>query len=309
MRKSAPLPTRRASSLPNRRTPRLPKSAPLPNRRTSPQLPKMELQSIPRKSSPPPPNLSTIHEDIRLKILHSVFENDILNNEIIKMFSIFTINKGFNSLSFVRPYLMKNVTIINLQSLTITKEIVDILNLTINDQITTIVLRRIIFENATTLNKFLEFFKKNTMVKFLILDDINIDSKGSEKLFKLLQNFERLIWLEIRNNKLSEYLNLKYILVYTKSLQYLTFTDNTVTSNYFDFMFTQDVNYNFVDNNIRYNMYISEVDGDWGMVIKNNATGKVFNNFEVNILNNRIIGSKKIIDYKNNFADYNKFIQ
>lgn len=308
MRKSAPLPSRRASSLPNRRAPRLPKSAPLPNRRTSPRLPKMELQSIPRKS-PSPPNLSTIHEDIRLKILHSVFDNNILNNEFIKMFSIFTINKSFKSLSFVRPSLMKNVTTINLQSLTITKEIVDILNLTIKDRITTIVLRRIIFDNATTLNKFLEFFKKITMVKFLILDDINIDPKGFEKLFKLLQNFERLIWLEIRNNKLSEYLNFKYILVYTKSLQYLTFTDNTVTSNYFDFMFTQDVNYNFVDNNIRYNMYISKVNGDWGMVIKNNATGKVFNNFEVNILNNMIIGSNKIIDYKNNFADYNKFIQ
>lgn len=309
MRKSAPLPIRRASSLPNRRTPRLPKSAPLPNRRTALRSPKMVLQSIPRKS-PPPPNLSTIHEDIRLKILHSVFDNNILNNEFIKMFSIFTINKSFKSLSFVRPSLMKNVTIINLQRLTITKEIVDILNLTINDQITTIVLRRIIFDNATTLNKFLEFFKKNTMVKFLILDDINIDSKGFEKLFKLLQDFKRLIWLEIRNNKLSEYLNLKYILVYTKSLQYLTFTDNTVTtSNYFDFMFTQDVNYGFVDNNIRYNMYISKVNGDWGMVIKNNATGKVFNNFKVNILNNRIIGSNKIIDYKNNFADYNKFIQ
>ena len=308
MRKSAPLPSRRASSLPNRRAPRLPKSAPLPNRRTSPRLPKMELQSIPRKS-PSPPNLSTIHEDIRLKILHSVFDNNILNNEFIKMFSIFTINKSFKSLSFVRPSLMKNVTTINLQSLTITKEIVDILNLTIKDRITTIVLRRIIFDNATTLNKFLEFFKKITMVKFLILDDINIEPKGFEKLFKLLQNFERLIWLEIRNNKLSEYLNFKYILVYTKSLQYLTFTDNTVTSNYFDFMFTQDVNYNFVDNNIRYNMYISKVNGDWGMVIKNNATGKVFNNFEVNILNNMIIGSNKIIDYKNNFADYNKFIQ
>ena len=308
MRKSAPLPTRRASSLPNRRTPRLPKSAPLPNRRTALRSPKMVLQSIPRKS-PPPPNLSTIHEDIRLKILHSVFDNNILNNEFIKMFSIFTINKSFKSLSFVRPSLMKNVTTINLQSLTITKEIVDILNLTINDQITTIVLRRIIFDNATTLNKFLEFFKKNTMVKCLILDDINIDPKGFEKLFKLLQDFKRLIWLEIRNNKLSEYLNFKYILVYTKSLQYLTFTDNTVTSNYFDFMFTQDVNYNFVDNNIRYDMYISKVGGDWGMVIKNNGTGKMFNNFKVNILNNRIIGSNKIIDYKNNFADYNKFIQ
>lgn len=307
MRKSAPLPIRRASSLPNRRTPRLPKSAPLPNRRTALRSPKMELQSIPRKSSPPP-NLSTINEDSRLKILHSVFDNNILNNEFIKMFSVFTI-KSFKSLSFVRPSLMKSVTIINLQSLTITKEIVDILNLTINDQITTIVLRRIIFDNATTLNKFLEFFKKNTMVKFLILDDIKIDPKGFEKLFKLLQDFKRLIWLEIRNNKLSEYLNLKYILVYTKSLQYLTFTDNTVTSNYFDFMFTQDVNYNFVDNNIRYNMYISKVDGDWGMVIKNNGTGKVFNNFKVNILNNRIIGSKKISYYENNFADYIKFIQ
>jgi len=302
MRKSAPLPNRRTAP----RSTRLPKSAPLPNRRT--RTPKMELQSIPRKSSPPP-NLSTIHEDIRLKILHSVFDNTILNNEFIKMFSIFTINKSFKSLSFARPYLMKNVTIINLQSLTITKEIVDILNLTINNQITTIILRRIIFDNATTLNSFLEFFKKNTMVEFLILDGIKIDSKVFDKLFKLLHNFKRLLWLEIRNNKLFENLNFKYILVFTKSLKYLTFTDNTVTSNYFDFLFTKDVNYNFLDNNIRYNMYISKVDGEWGMVIKNMDTGKLLNHFEVNILNNRIIDSKKIIDYENNFADNIKIIQ
>jgi hypothetical protein len=56
-------------------------------------------------------------------------------------------------------------------------------------------------------------------------------------------------------------------------------------------------------------MYISKVDGEWGMVIKNMDTGKWLNHFEVNILNNRIIDSKKIIDYENNFADNIKIIQ
>ena len=81
MQKSAPLPrkTRLTISAPS---PRKIKSAPLPRKqKSSPSSPKQQV--APRKTLPPP-NISNIPEDLRIKILNSVFDFEMkLDNKVI----------------------------------------------------------------------------------------------------------------------------------------------------------------------------------------------------------------------------------
>ena len=297
--------------------PSRPKSMPPPSMqsRRSPIIPKLMSSSIISRKSSSPPNLSTIPEDLRLNIFKSVFNfNMVLSTKLIKnyfktMSNISAINKGFKlSISLVRPS-FKDIIIINLQNLTITKEIIDLLNLTISDQIVTIVLRSIIFDSDATFNKFLEFFNKNKNLKHLILDNIKVEYQNFEKILNILETFKNIVWLEISNTKLLhwEFNTFINILLNSKSLEYLTFTKNLVTIKYFDYLFTQNVDN--IDSNSRYKIYVVKKNNNWGMEIKTLYTETVLNFFEINILNNMIVDDGRTINYRNPFADAIKFIQ
>jgi len=265
-----------------------------------------------------PLNISTIPEDLRLKILDYAFnfsdiDDNILNNksllDYLKLMSnVSKVNKSFRSaISSITPS-WKNINIINLKDLKITKAILDVLNMTNVKNIYTIVLHNISFDNNNTRNEFLEFFSKNINVKNLIFD--NVDVKSSQFL-TILQTFNRLIWLEISNCELSQddYNIFKNVLLYSKYLKYLTLTHNILWKGFFSYIFMKDKNNISYINGIPYIIYVSKEYKKWSMFIKEN-NGTLINNFEVNIVDNDIDGYYAMnIDLSNDFAKYIKFLQ
>ena len=192
-------------------------------------------QSVARKTSPP--KISTIADELRLKILESVFKfSDTLDNKLITeyfklMSNVSKINKSFrSSMGIIEPE-WKDISIINLESLRITKTILGVLNMTNEKNIVSIVLRNITFDSVDTCNKFLEFLSKNIMVRNLIFD--KVDAKASDYL-TILQKFKRLQWLEMSRCNLKDdrssydfFHNFIKVLVNSRKLEYLTFTNNT----------------------------------------------------------------------------------
>lgn len=315
MQKSAPLPrkTRLTTSAPS---PRKIKSAPLPRKqKSSTSSPKQQV--APRKTLPPP-NISNIPEDLRIKILNSVFDfemkldNKVIFNYLRGMPNISLSNKGLKaSLSFTRPS-WKNVSIINLQKLEINEEILRVLNMTIGDQITTIVLRGISFDTEETYNKFLKFFSKNTKIRYLILDDIKIDEEGFIKMLKISGTFTELILLEISKCVLLDLAFHPFVKVLTnsKSLKYLTFTNNTINERFYKYLFTKDKDNDIYINNTPYKIHISrEYNNIWCIIVKNKYDETLLHSFEVNIVGNTMTDSMNIFNYRNDFAKNVKFIE
>ena len=312
MQKSAPLP-RKTKSAP---LPRKTKSGPLPRKhKSSTSSPKHQVAL--RKTSPPP-NISNIPEDLRIKILNSVFDfemkldNKVIFNYLRGMSNIPLSNKGLKaSFSFTRPS-WKNVSIINLQKLEINEEILRVLNMTIGDQITTIVLRGISFDTEGTYNKFLKFFSKNTKIRYLILDNIKIDEEGFIKMLKISGTFTELILLEISKCVL---LDLAFhpfvkVLINSKYLKYLTFTNNTINEQFYNYLFTKDKDNEIYINNTPYRIHISrEYNNIWCMIVKNMYDETLLHSFEVNITGNRMTYSMNIFNYRNDFAKNVNFIE
>lgn len=274
-------------------------------------------QSVARKTSPP--KISTIAEDLQIKILESVFKfTDTLDNKLITEYfkmksNISKINKSFrSSMGLIVPE-WKDISIINLKDLRITKTILEVLNMTNEKNIVSIVLRNITFDSVDTCNKFLEFLSKNTMVRNLILD--KVDARASDYL-TILQTFKRLQWLEISRSELKDdrstydfFHNFIKVLVSSRKLEYLTFTNNTIDKRFYNYLFTKDQeNIVYIDRN-QYRIYLSKEDNNsWGMTIKKDNSSSA-NKFEVNIVGNVMTDYYIHPNFPNDFAKYNNFIQ
>lgn len=260
------------------------------------------------------PNISTIPEDLILKILDSAFNfSDKLDNDSIiayikLMSNVSKTNKDFrSSVSFISPS-WNNITIINLQDLKITKSILDVLNMTNKNNIRTIVLRNILFDNNKTRNDFLEFFSKNINVQNLIFDNVKVET---EKFLTILQTFNNLQWLEISRCELThdDDNNFKNVLLYSKNLKYLTLTNNPIWKGFHTYLFNTDINNTTYINGTPYIIYVLKENNNWSMIINKN-NGTLVNNFAVNIVNNDIIGYyAKNINFPNDFAKYIKFFK
>jgi hypothetical protein len=319
--KSAPLSPRKTKSAPL--SPRKTKSAPLPSRRSGRsgrsgrQTPKQSI--VPRKTLPPPPNISTIPEELRLQILNTVFTfNTRLDKEIILnyfkvMSNVSKINKSFTKSLPSMTQSFENISIINLQNFKITKAILDVLNKTNRENITTMILRNITFDTDETHNSFLKFFSKNKKLKVLIFDNIKVDA---EPFLIIMETFNSLQWLEISRLELNVYVFHDFIkiLMNSKSLEYLTFTNNTIDKRFYTYLFTKDIDNDVYINNTRYMIHVSkEFNNDrsmntWGMIITTD-NGTMVNNFEVNIVGNEFTNYILMNNYRNDFAKYVNFAQ
>jgi hypothetical protein len=274
-------------------------------------------QSVGRKTSPP--KISTIAEELRLQILDSVFNlSKTLDNKLITeyfkwMSNVSKINKSFrSSISSITPT-WNNISIINLESLRITKTILGVLNMTNEKNIVSIVLRNIYFDSVDTRNKFLEFLSKNTMVRNLIIDKVEV--KASDYL-TILQTFKRLQWLEISRCELKDdrssydfFHNFIKVLVSSKMLEYLTFTNNTIDRRFYNYLFTKDKdNIVYLDRN-PYIIYVSKENNNnsWGMTIKRERSSA--KNFEVNIVGNVMTDYYIHPNFPNDFAKRINFIR
>ena len=304
--KSAPSP-RKAKSAPS---PRKAKSAPLPRKAKLTPLPSKPKTApspskpiMPRKTSPP--KISNIPDEIRLKVLSYALNSDgniILNNDFIKsyfqsMSNIFAINKSYKAtIPYITPSL-KKIRIINLQKLTITKEILGILKMVDSRKITTLVLRGITFDNKKLFDDFLEFFSNNTNIRTLVLDGFNAEVY---KLLEIVETFKELVYLEIKNCKLSWQSFYPFIkAVCLKSLDYLSFTNNTVEYQYHAHLFTTNDS-NVIDiNGTSYYFYARNFYNRWEIIIKREDNNAIQNNFQVNIVNNRVDGYTYTNTYRN----------
>ena len=273
-------------------------------------------QSVARKTSPP--KISTIAEELRLQILDSVFNfSHTLDNKLITeyfklMSNVSKINKSFrSSMGIIEPE-WKDISIINLESLRITKTILGVLNMTNDKNIVSIVLRNITFDSVDTCNKFLEFLSKNIMVRNLIFD--KVDAKASDYL-TILQKFKRLQWLEISRCKLKDdrtsydfFHNFIRVLVSSRKLEYLTFTNNTIDIRFYNYLFTKDQdNIVYLDRN-QYRIYLSKEDNNsWGITI--NGESGLENKFEVNIVGNEMTDYYIHPNFPNDFAKYINFVR
>jgi len=255
-----------------------------------------------------PVNISTIAEELQLKILDSVFNfSNILDNKSIKDYmqlksNVTKINKSFRiSSTFIRPS-FNNITIIKLNKLRIDNEILGVLKMTNVKNIESIELRNISFDSLETSNEFIEYFSKNRNVKNVILDKVEVKI---EEFLRILVTFKGLEWLEIKGYELTynEYHIFIKVLLYSKDLKYLTFKENIIDKRYYTYLFTKDVENNVYIDNVKYNIYISnENNKRWGMIIRS-MEGINRRNIEVNIVGNEVDNEYGVYrNFRNNFG-------
>jgi hypothetical protein len=174
-------------------------------------------------------------------------------------------------------------------------------------------LRNITFDTDETLASFLKFFSKNKKLKILIFDNIKVDV---QPFLIIMQTFNSLKWLEISKLELNIYVYHDFIkiLINSKSLEYLTFTNNTNDRQFYTYLFTKDIDNDTYINNTLYMIHVSkEFNNDrsmntWGMIIKT-ENGTMVNNFEVNIVGNKFMNYILMNNYCNDFAKYVNFAQ
>jgi hypothetical protein len=297
MRKSSPPPRRKSPQSPS--ITNRPKSEPLPARRSS-LSPRQIQQSLLRplltspRQSPQKANLSSIPDDIRLKVLSKVLKSEttLLNNELIEKLSILQINKSFKET--IKSYCEKYYYIA-LRNITITKDLLGILEMTDSNKIVSIILRGISFDSSKTLKKFLVFFSKNKMLSILVLDNIKIKEGEFKNLLEKIKNLKNLYFFEINNITLpSDAFTLfkEVVINNLKLLQYLQFTNNTVATNFcsqYNTFFTE-----YKDNIIKvnendYNVYMLRENTDLQMIIKNVRDPLNVKTISINVTGNRTI--------------------
>jgi hypothetical protein len=264
-------------------------------------------QIVEQKRSPV--NISTIMEDLQIKILDSVFNfSNILDNKVIKDYiqlksNVTKVNKSFKtSSSFIRPS-FNNITIIKLNKLRIDNEILGVLKMTKKENIESIELRNISFESIDTCNEFIDFFSKNSKVKNVILDKVEVKI---EDFLRILVTFKRLENLEISGYELTynEFHIFIKVLLYSKQIKYLTFKNNIIDKRYYTYLFTNDIENNAYIDNEKYIIYISkEYNNRWGMIIKK-MDGSFAKNIEVNIVGNEVENEYRVYkNFRNDFKD------
>jgi hypothetical protein len=268
-----------------------------------------------------------IPQDILSKLSNSVLgfskEHDsktILDNELIKnylqvMSKVSGINRGFNSsLPFTTPPSWGNVFIINLKNLKINEAILRVLNMTIRERITTIILRGISFDTDKTRDKFLEFFSKNINLEKVILDDVKVYPLKINILLDILGTFKKLECLGISNCELLDSAFNAFVNTLTnlKFLSYLSFTNNTITKQYYKSLFSENSD-NTVGNatgiNGNFNIYLYKIPrgNSWSMHINDlngNNEWPNIRSVDVNIAENKMY--KLVVveeNYKNVFAE------
>jgi hypothetical protein len=268
-----------------------------------------------------------IPQDILSKLSNSVLgfskEHDsktILDNELIKnylqvMSKVSGINRSFNSsLPFTTPPSWGNVSIINLNNLKINEAILRVLNMTIRERITTIILRGISFDTDKTRDKFLEFFSKNINLEKVILDDVKVYPLKINILLDILGTFKKLECLGISNCVLLDSAFNAFVNTLTnlKFLSYLSFTNNTITKQYYKSLFTENSD-NTVGNatgiNGNFNIYLYKIprSNSWSMHINDlngNNEWPNIRSLDVNIAENKMY--KLVVveeNYKNVFAE------
>ena len=254
-------------------------------------------------------NISTITEDLQLKILETVFNfSNILDNKIIKDYlrlksNVSKINRSFRTSSrLIRPS-FNNIKKIKLRDLEISKEILGVLKMITEKNIESIELRNLTFESIETCNEFIEFFSKNRKVKKVILDKVEIKI---DKILRILETFKSLEWLEISGYELTynEFHIFIKVLLYSNNFKYLTFKNNIIDQRYNSYLFTKEVDNVVYIDNIRYNIYISkEYNNRWGMIIKTD-NGEIVKNIEVNIVGNDVANMyMTFINFRNDFKE------
>jgi len=260
------------------------------------------------KGKTQPPNISSIPDDLRIKILQSLFKySKVLDSKLIVDYinlksDIPVINKSFrDTVSSITP-LLNNVTIINLQNIEVSDAVLRVLNMTNPKKIDTIELRDITFKSKVIYNKFLEILRENRNARNVKLENIE---GGINRLIEILETYNRIEHIEISSFELTydEYHEFLKILLYKRGLRYLTFKRNTIDNRYELYLFTKDVeNVNYIDND-RYIIYISKENNNrWGMIIRR-EDGRLVKNIEVNIVNNYIASSLlPAKNYKNEFV-------
>lgn len=260
--------------------------APLPSSRRTPQHTQSSSSRQSLKTSPPKHSMI---DDIRLKIFNLLLEQiktaKELNNEVLMLLkNILTINKR---LKMIKDSLI-NIQTIDLQNLTITKEIVDILKMTDRNKIGIIMLRDITFDNEDTLKSFLNFLSVNTSVRILELNNI----EQVEKLLESLKTYDKLLLLEIINNKnLLDGTILIKLLININSIDFLTFNNNTADESY-NLLFGSKIDGFGID--------FLKFHGSWSInIIKPNKNDReIINSITANILNNKI-GNELIVGKRN----------
>jgi hypothetical protein len=263
-------------------------------------------QIVEQKRSPV--NISTIAEELQLKILDSVFNfSNILDNKSIKDYmqlksNVTKINKSFRiSSTFIRPS-FNNITIIKLNKLRIDNEILGVLKMTNVKNIESIELRNISFDSLETSNEFIEYFSKNSKVKNVILDKVEVKI---EEFLRILVTFKGLEWLEIKGYELTyyEYHIFVKVLLYSKQLKYLTFKENIIDKRYYTYLFTKDEDNIVYIDNVKYLINISnENNNRWGMKIRS-MEGINLRNIEVNIVGNDVANEYGVYrNFRNNFG-------
>ena len=291
---------------------------------TSPQ----KQQGVALKTSPK--KISDMPDDALLKILAFVNKSkfsDTLDKNLIfdyldHMPKISKTNKGFKNLvTMTQPW--DKIKIINLEDLEITTEILDVLKKTNMKNIERISLQNITFDSGCrfvegvmhkdetcedkTRNDFLEFFSKNTMVKFLILNNIDVEAV---RFFTILQKFKSLKWLEINKFNLNQSDHPEFIkvLVSLDLLEYLTLKENTLHRAFITYLFTaNEINQLYVGSKKKkYIIYTTHTQdgaksGKKLKLVIEDGEGNQLKNIPINIVDNKVLGERWPFHFPNNF--------
>ena len=140
----------------------------------------------------------------------------------------------------IETYLLPNIITINLTHNVIDKYTLNILNLTVKySKVSTIILRNINFENDDIADKFLEYLKKNTQIKRLILRGINIGNY-LDKLVDIIGKLTNITLLEFSNFSVNSNFHTFFLrtLIKLKKLKHLIFNNNVISSHSYACIFS-----------------------------------------------------------------------